>query len=205
MSDLESFRIPLGSRFIKRSFDIFFSLFLAILLFPIICLAWLIASIETNSNGIFIQERLGKGGKTFVLLKIKTMFDSNEASNSISILNSSRISASGKFFRKYKIDELPQVFNIIMGSMSFVGPRPDVPGYADRLEGEDRIMLLVRPGITGPASIKYKNEEYLLGKAENAIQLNDSIIWPDKVRINIEYVKNYSFFNDLIYIIKTIF
>tara|TARA_Y100000768_G_scaffold387224_1_gene377796 strand:+ start:7275 stop:7892 length:618 start_codon:yes stop_codon:yes gene_type:complete len=205
MSDLESFRLSLGSRFIKRSFDILFSSFLAILLLPIISLAWLIASIETNSNGIFIQERIGKEGKPFGLLKIKTMFDSSKAHNSISILNSSRISVSGKFFRKYKIDELPQVFNIIMGSMSFVGPRPDVPGYADRLEDDDRVMLLVRPGITGPASIKYKNEENLLEKSENAIHLNDNIIWPDKVRINIEYVKNYSFYNDLIYIIKTIF
>ncbi len=115
-----------------------------------------------------------------------------------------RITKSGKFFRDTKIDELPQLFNVFIGDMSFVGPRPDVEGYADKLEGEDRIILSIRPGITGPASIKYKNEEEILSKQENQKEYNDTIIWPDKVKINREYIQNYSLKKDIEYIIKTV-
>jgi len=115
-----------------------------------------------------------------------------------------RITKSGKFFRDTKIDELPQLFNVFLGSMSFVGPRPDVKGYADNLEGEDRLLLTIRPGITGPASIKYKNEEELLSRQSDPKEYNDKVIWVDKVAINLEYIKNWSLKKDIKYIIKTI-
>jgi lipopolysaccharide/colanic/teichoic acid biosynthesis glycosyltransferase len=116
----------------------------------------------------------------------------------------SRITTSGAFFRKTKIDELPQLFNVLFGSMSFVGPRPDVAGFADMLEGEDRIILSVRPGITGPASLKYKDEEILLSSQDNPEYYNKNVIWKDKVQINKKYVSEWSFKKDIIYIIKTI-
>ena len=122
----------------------------------------------------------------------------------VTISGDSRITVSGAFFRKWKIDELPQLVNILLGQMSFVGPRPDVPGYADRLQGEDRIILSIRPGITGPAQLAYKNEEEILANQDNAVKYNDEIIWPDKVRINREYIGDYSFFKDFYYIWKTI-
>ena len=116
-----------------------------------------------------------------------------------------KISKSGSIFRKYKLDELPQILNILSGNMSFVGPRPDVPGYADCLQGEDRIVLKLKPGITGPASIKYKNEEKILAAQINPQEYNDTIIWPDKVKINKTYYNNYTFSKDIKYILQTIF
>ena len=118
--------------------------------------------------------------------------------------NGMRITNSGAFYRNAKIDELPQLWNVLIGQMSFVGPRPDVLGYADRLQGEDRIILSLRPGITGPAQLAYKNEEEVLANQNDPVKYNDEIIWPDKVRINREYIGNYSFFKDFYYIWKTI-
>jgi len=188
-------------RFIKRVFDIVFSTIGLILTWPIILIAWIIATIETKSNGVFTQDRIGEDGKVFKIYKIKTM--KNIAGTTITTANDSRITKSGKFFRKYKIDELPQLFNVLIGDMSFVGPRPDVPGYADKLSGDDRIILSVKPGITGPASIKYKNEEEILAKVDNPTKYNDEVIWPNKVRINKEYIKNWSLKKDLKYLIET--
>ncbi len=118
--------------------------------------------------------------------------------------NDRRITKSGAFFRRTKIDELPQLFNVLIGDMSFVGPRPDVPGYADRLEGEARAILELRPGITGPASLKYKNEEEILAQQKDPKMYNDTVIWPDKVAINLEYIQNWSFKKDMEYIFQTI-
>lgn len=115
-----------------------------------------------------------------------------------------RITKLGSFLRKWKLDELPQLFNVLRGNMSFVGPRPDVPGYADLLLGEDRRVLSVRPGITGPATLKYYNEEEILAKVENPIEFNDKVIFPDKVKINLEYIKRQSFAGDMKIIIFTI-
>jgi lipopolysaccharide/colanic/teichoic acid biosynthesis glycosyltransferase len=115
-----------------------------------------------------------------------------------------RITKSGALFRKTKIDELPQLFNVLFGSMSFVGPRPDVVGFADMLEGEDRIILSIRPGITGPASLKYKDEESLLAEQENPEQYNRDVIWPDKVKINRVYIREWSLRKDVDYIKKTV-
>jgi len=189
---------------IKRVFDIIFSLIGLILTWPIILIAWIIASLDTKSNGMFIQKRVGKDGKLFNIYKIKTMKKVDNIDTTITSSNDVRITKSGKFFRKYKIDELPQLWNVLIGDMSFVGPRPDVPGYADKLEGDDRIILSIRPGITGPASLKYKNEEEILAQQEDPKWYNDNVIWPDKVKINKDYIKNWSLLKDIKYIIKTI-
>jgi lipopolysaccharide/colanic/teichoic acid biosynthesis glycosyltransferase len=124
--------------------------------------------------------------------------------STVTTANDKRITKSGRFFRRYKIDELPQLINVLKGDMSFVGPRPDVPGYADKLEGEDRIILTIKPGITGPATLKYKNEEEILAKVEDPVKYNNEVIWPDKVKINKEYIKNWSLKKDIEYILKTI-
>ena len=189
-------------KLIKRIFDFSFALIFILLLWPVILIAWIIASIDTKSNGMFNQIRVGENGKLFKIYKIKTMKD--KKGTTITVADDNRITKSGKIFRKYKIDELPQLFNVLIGDMSFVGPRPDVAGYADKLKGEDRIILSIKPGITGPASIKYKNEEEILASVENPIEYNDKVIWPDKVRINKEYIQNWSLRKDIEYIIKTI-
>ena len=189
---------------IKRVFDISFAIVGISLSWWLILLAWIVASIETKSNGLFMQKRIGYQGKEFLVFKIKTMYQNTKNSSTVTTANDSRITKSGKFFRRYKIDELPQLFNVLFGSMSFVGPRPDVKGFADKLQGEDRVILSIKPGITSPASIKYKNEEEILANVENPIEYNKNVIWRDKVAINKEYIKNWSLKNDILYIIKTI-
>jgi len=191
-------------RVLKRIFDIVFSLIGLLFTLPIVIVAFIIASIETRTFGLFIQKRVGKEAKLFNVFKIKTMREIKGVDTTITTSEDMRITKSGKFFRDTKIDELPQLFNVLFGSMSFVGPRPDVEGYADKLEGDDRVILTIRPGITGPASLKYKNEEELLSNVKNQKEYNDNIIWPDKVKINKEYIKNYSFKKDIEYIIKTV-
>jgi lipopolysaccharide/colanic/teichoic acid biosynthesis glycosyltransferase len=188
----------------KRAFDIIASLAGLLLLSPVILLCWLVATLDTRSNGFFIQKRIGRHGRVIRVCKIKTMYPGDSKRSPIASRNIAAISRSGRFFRKYKLDELPQLFNVLIGSMSFVGPRPDVPGYADHLQGEDRAILSLRPGITGPASIKYKDEESILAAVDDPETYNDRIIWPDKVRINREYLNNYSLLRDLRYIFQTI-
>jgi lipopolysaccharide/colanic/teichoic acid biosynthesis glycosyltransferase len=188
----------------KRAFDIIASLAGLLLFAPVILLCWLVAALDTHSNGFFIQRRIGRHGRIIHVCKIKTMYPGDGKRSPIASRNISSISRSGRFLRKYKLDELPQLFNVLTGSMSFVGPRPDVPGYADRLHGEDRIILSLRPGITGPASIKYRDEESILAAVDDPEAYNDKIIWPDKVRINREYFNNYSLLRDLQYIFNTI-
>jgi len=191
-------------RFIKRVFDISLAIVGIALSWWLMLLAWVVASIETKSNGLFMQNRIGKDGKEFLVFKIKTMYPNTKNNSTVTTANDSRITKSGKLFRRYKIDELPQLFNVLFGSMSFVGPRPDVKGFADKLQGEDRVILSIRPGITSPASIKYKNEEEILANVDNPIEYNKNVIWRDKVAINKEYIKNWSLKNDILYIIKTI-
>ena len=192
------------NNFTKRGFDIVVSFLGLTFSWWVIFIAWVIATFETKSNGFFIQKRVGKDGKIFNVIKIKTMKKVEGIDTTITSSNDVRITKSGKFFRDTKIDELPQLINVLIGDMSFVGPRPDVPGYADKLEGEDRIVLSIRPGITGPASLKYKNEEEILASQNDPKWYNDKIIWPDKVRINKEYIKNWSLKKDIEYIIKTV-
>jgi len=189
---------------IKATFDFVLALIGLIFSLPIILLAWIVASIETRSNGFFLQARVGKKGEIFTLIKIKTMKSVPGIHTHVTQADDPRITRSGNFFRKTKIDELPQLFNVLIGQMSFVGPRPDVEGYADQLQGDQRMILSIRPGITGPASIKYRDEEVLLSQQENPEQYNQQVIWPDKVKINMQYVKNWSLLSDIRYIYQTI-
>ncbi|MGV0923103.1 sugar transferase [Empedobacter tilapiae] len=187
---------------LKNIFDYILALILLIFLVGLIVLLIIISSLDTNEFGLFTQTRVGKNGRFFKIYKIRTI---NGISKSTITTNQHQITKIGKFLRDYKLDELPQLFNILKGEMSFVGPRPDVTGYADKLLGEDRIMLKVKPGITGPAQLKYRNEEEVLSNVNDPIKYNDEIIWPDKVKTNVEYVKNWSFQQDLLYMFQTIF
>ena len=197
--------LSIKQKFTKRLLDIFLSIVGVILSFPVLGLLLIIAAVNTSSSGLLAQKRIGKDGKPFFLFKLKTMRDEDEASTFITTSKDKRITHFGHFLRKSKLDELPQLWNVLIGQMSFVGPRPDVPGYADQLRGEDRIVLSVKPGITGPASLVFKDEEELLAKQENPQQYNDEVIWPEKVRINKEYIKNYSLLTDIQIIWKTVF
>jgi len=189
---------------IKRLFDVVLSLVGIGISWWVMLGAWIVASMETRSNGLFLQERVGRGGEPFKVWKIKTMRPDGNATTTVTTIRDDRITKSGAFFRRTKIDELPQLFNVLLGQMSFVGPRPDVPGFADKLEGEDRVILTVRPGITGPASLKFKNEEEILARQKDPETYNREVIWPEKIRINKEYIANWSLKNDIMYIIKTI-
>ena len=144
------------------------------------------------------------GGPLFTMYKFRSMTMSHSGS-SISVAGESRITPLGAVLRKYKLDELPELWNVLIGDMSFVGPRPDVPGYADSLQGEDRLILKLRPGITGPASLKYANEEEILATVNDPIKYNDEIIFPDKVRINLNYYYHHTFLGDIKLIFQTIF
>ena len=153
---------------------------------------------------IFRQRRVGRYGKIFTMYKFRTMIVDHGGSN-VSVAGENRITPLGHVLRKYKLDELPELWNVLIGDMSFVGPRPDVPGYADALEGEARDVLRLRPGITGPASLKYANEEEILALVDDPQRYNDEVIFPDKVRINLEYYHNHTFMGDLRLILATIF
>ena len=170
----------------KRLFDLFFALFSLLLFGGLLLLCLLLASIATQSFGLFWQERIGQHGKRFKIFKIKSLHDTTK-----------KVTRLGRFLRASKLDELPQLVNILFGQMSFVGPRPDLPGYADVLQGNDRQFLTLKPGLTGVASLKYRNEEQLLAVQQNPLHYNDTSIWPDKVRINNWYAKHRTFAMDV--------
>ncbi|WP_209332790.1 sugar transferase [Lunatimonas salinarum] len=188
----------------KRVFDFVLASIGLVIISPLLLLIAILIKVSKGGPVFFIQDRVGKDGKIFRMIKFRTMTENHNGS-SISVQGESRITPLGAFLRKYKLDELPELINVIKGDMSFVGPRPDVPGYADRLTGADRLILSIRPGITGPASLKYANEERLLAEVPDPISFNNEIIFPDKVRINLAYVKNQSLRRDLIIIFQTIF
>lgn len=191
--------------FIKRAFDIAASFGGLILIGWLIVLCWVIASIETRSNGMFTQTRVGKNGRLFKIMKIKTMFNKGaDNRSSITTANASPITKSGRTFRRFKLDELPQLINVLKGDMSLVGPRPDVPGYADKLEGEDRVILQLRPGITGPASLAFRSEEEILATVDDPQAYNNDVIWPAKVALNKAYVQDFGFWTDMKYIKETV-
>ena len=169
----------------------------------LIVVAVLIKVKMPGGPALFRQTRIGRHGKPFTIFKFRTMTVGHGGS-SVSVAGESRITPLGAVLRKYKIDELPELWNVLVGDMSFVGPRPDVPGYADRLQGDDREVLELRPGITGPASLKYRNEEELLAAVDNPQEYNDTVIYPDKVRINRYYLHNYSFISDIKMILCTV-
>lgn len=188
----------------KLFFDRIMSFIGLILLSPVFLVVTLLIKIKMPDGPvIFKQKRVGQHGRLFIMYKFRSMIVSHSGS-SVSVKGESRITPLGIKLRKYKLDELPELWNVLIGDMSFVGPRPDVPGYADKLEGDDRRMLLLKPGITGPASLKYRNEEELLAEQENPLKYNDEILFPDKVKINIEYLDNWSFWNDIKIIIYTV-
>lgn len=177
----------------KRIFDILLAFLGLLLIGGLGIVFWLLASIDTKSNGLFFQERIGQFGKVFTIYKLKTIHPQT--------VNVSRL---GAFFRKSKIDELPQLWNVFVGDMSFVGPRPDVAGYYDLLQGENRKILELKPGITSEASIKYADEEVVLAQQSNPLDYNDTVIFPDKVKMNLEYYHNHSLIGDIKIIFKTL-
>lgn len=189
---------------IKSIFDQIVSFIGLIALSPtLIIIVLLIRILMPQGPIIFAQKRVGQNGKLFTMYKFRTMSVIHSGSY-ISVKGESRITPLGAILRKYKLDELPELWNVLKGDMSLVGPRPDVPGYADKLEGKDRRILLLKPGITGPASLKYRNEEELLAKQVNPQKYNDEVLFPDKVKINLEYLDNWSFWLDIKIIIYTI-
>lgn len=190
--------------FFKSAFDRIVSFFGLFFLSPVLLVVALLICIKMSGGSvIFKQKRVGQHGKLFTMYKFRSM-TVNHSGSSVSVKGESRITPLGEKLRKYKLDELPELWNVLMGDMSFVGPRPDVPGYADKLEGDDRRLLLLKPGITGPASLKYRNEEELLAEQEDPLKYNDEVLFPDKVKINIEYLDNWSFWNDIKIIIYTV-
>ena len=189
---------------LKRTFDILLSVFAIFLLFPLFLLVSFLIVIDSGFPIFFLQKRIGRGAKEFNIIKFRTMKTNNE-NITITVSDDIRITRIGKYLRKTKIDELPEILNVLFGQMSFVGPRPDVKGYADKLKGANRKILALRPGITGPASLKYYNEEYILSQKSNPKKYNDEVIFPDKVKINLHYFHNRSFFLDLKIIFATIF
>ena len=187
----------------KRLFDIIFAVLGILLLTIPILILIIFAWYSTKKNGLYKQERIGQFAKPFQIYKIRSMKENN-ASNHITIKNDQRITSFGKFIRKYNLDELPQIYNVLKGEMSFVGPRPDVSGYADLLKDDDRIILSIKPGITGPATLAFKNEEEILANQKNPKQYNDNVLWKKKIALNKKYITNWSFWNDCKYILQTI-
>lgn len=189
---------------LKWLFDRIMALMGLLILWPILLIILLLIRIKMPDGApLFCQPRVGKDGKLFTSHKFRTMNIDHNGS-SISVSGEERITPLGAVLRKYKLDELPELWDVLIGEMSFVGPRPDVPGYADQLQGDDRIILSLRPGITGPATLKYRNEEELLAQVDDPRQYNDEVIYPDKVRINRYYAEHYSFAKDIQMIFCTV-
>ncbi len=189
---------------VKYLFDRIASLLGLLLLWPVMLVIALLVKVRMPGGpALFSQLRVGKDGRLFTMYKFRTMSPEGGGST-VSVAGDVRITPLGAKLRRYKLDELPQLWNVLRGDMSFVGPRPDVPGYADQLQGEDREMLQLRPGITGPASLKYRNEEEILASVPDPERYNDEVIFPDKVRINRYYLHHYSFWTDLRIIVATL-
>lgn len=190
---------------LKYLFDRLVAFFGLLFLLPVLVVMALLIRIKMPDGPVFFrQKRVGKDGRLFTIFKIRTMEVDDAGGSSVSVAGEARITPLGARLRKYKLDELPELWNVLKGDMSFVGPRPDMPGYADALTGEDREILQLRPGITGPATLKYRNEEEILSCVDDPQRYNDEIIFPDKVRINRYYLHHYSFWMDLKLILATV-
>lgn len=188
----------------KYVFDRIMAFVGLVVLSPILLIVWLLIRVKMpDGPAVFTQKRVGKDGKLFTMYKFRSM-SVHHSGSSVSVAGESRITPLGAKLRRYKMDELPELWNVLVGDMSFVGPRPDVPGYADKLEGNNRRVLQLRPGITGPASLKYRDEEMLLALQANPQEYNDHVIYPDKVRINLYYLDHYSFLADIKMIVATV-
>ena len=203
---------------LKRLFDITASFFGLLFLWPVLLVVAIMVKVKMPGGpALFVQKRVGKGGKLFKCHKFRTMTVKHNGST-VSVAGDSRITPFGAILRHYKLDELPGLWDVLIGNMSFVGPRPDVPGYADKLTGDDRDVLKLRPGITGPATLKYRLEDEMISNyvakrqaegdkrpmQEIATEYNDKVIYPDKVRINCYYYRNYSFWKDIEMIFATV-
>lgn len=199
-------RSPLGARdrFLKRTVDILLSFIGLLLLGWLILILWFVATIDMGRNGFFTQVRVGLHGKRFRILKIRTMRDRSEHQTTVTRAGDPRITRVGALIRRFKLDELPQLVNVLLGHMSFVGPRPDVPGFADRLMGPDRVVLSVRPGITGPASLAFRGEEEILDQQADPEEYNQDVLYPRKIRINRHYIENFRLQDDFKYMWHTI-
>lgn len=199
-------RHPLNfrARVLKRSLDLTLSIIGLFSFGLLIFIAYIAATLNTGKNGFFLQTRVGRDGQLFRTIKVRTMRDIPDIQTNVTSASDPRITRIGQFLRRTKIDELPQLWNVLVGDMSFVGPRPDVPGFADKLCGEDRIILTIRPGITGPATIRFRDEEELLAQQTNPEQYNREVIYPEKIRLNREYIANYHVGLDLKYILHTL-
>lgn len=163
-----------------------------IFLLPILFLLILFASFDTGFPGIFRQERIGREGRIFIIYKLRTYHPVNASKSTI-----------GKWLRKTKFDELPQLFNVLKGDMSLVGPRPDIPGYYDKLKGEERLVLMLKPGLTSEAGIRFRNEEEILNQQENPLRYNDEVLFPEKVKMNLNYYYHLSFKKDAQILLNT--
>jgi lipopolysaccharide/colanic/teichoic acid biosynthesis glycosyltransferase len=182
---------------LKYLFDRIFAFLGLVALSPVLLVvALLVRTRMPDGPVLFRQVRIGKDGTPFSLVKFRTMAG-DQSGDTVTVAGDPRVTPLGAKLRRNKLDELPELWNVLVGDMSFVGPRPDVPGYADTLVGDDREILRLRPGITGPATLKYRNEEDLLATVDDPVRYNDEIIFPDKVRINRYYLHHQSFRTDL--------
>lgn len=194
------------NKFIKRIFDIFCSCLGLIVLSPFLLFVAMKIKNESDGPVFFKQIRVGQNGREFEILKFRTMVvDAEKLGRQITVGNDSRITKIGAFLRKYKIDELPQLINVFKGDMSLVGPRPEVPRYVNMYNEEQRKVLEVKPGITDLASIRYRDENELLGQAENPDEFYTNTIMPDKLALNLEYIRKSNVFLDIYIIFSTIF
>lgn len=215
---------------LKWIFDRVVSLIGLLFIWPVLLIVAISVKIKMPGGPVFfVQKRVGKDGKLFNCHKFRTMIPvlNNEGTDAkkgdkgwstVSVAGDNRITPIGAKLRHYKLDELPELWDVLIGNMSFVGPRPDVPGYADKLVGDDRDVLKLRPGITGPATLKYRLEDEMISEyvaqkqaagdtrpmQEIAVEYNDNVIYPDKVRINCYYYRHYSFFKDIKMILCTV-
>lgn len=203
---------------LKWMFDRIVSFLGLLFLWPVLLVVAIMVKVKMPGGpAFFVQKRVGKGGKLFKCHKFRTMTVKHNGST-VSVAGDSRITPFGAVLRHYKLDELPGLWDVLIGNMSFVGPRPDVPGYADKLQGDDCDVLKLRPGITGPATLKYRLEDEMISEyvtqrqaagdtrpmQEIAIEYNDKVIYPDKVRINLYYLHHYSFIKDFQMILCTV-
>ena len=204
---------------LKFLFDRIVSFVGLLFLWPVLVVVAILVKVKMPGGPVFfVQDRVGKDGKLFKCHKFRSMVVDHNGS-SVSVAGDSRITPVGAKMRHHKVDELPELWDVLVGNMSFVGPRPDVPGYADKLEGEDRDVLKLRPGVTGPATLKYRKEDEMIAEyvaqrqkegdnrdpQDIAVEYNDTVIFPDKVRLNCYYYRHYSFIKDIQMILCTVF
>jgi len=189
----------------KRIFDVFVAVIGGFIFLPIMFLIAIIIKTTSKGSIFFLQQRVGYNGQLFKMIKFRSMKMRQISDSTISVKGDPRITKFGSILRKSKLDELPSLWNVFIGDMSLVGPRPDVSGYADKLSGEERNILKLKPGITGPASLKYADEENILAKQKNPKQYNDQVIYPNKVKMNLDYYYNNNLWIDIKIIFATIF